>query len=107
MMKSVIEIVRFKLLNNVPTEQLITATENSQKFVSSLDGFEYRSLSFDQETDTWTDVVYWDSMENAKAAGDQFMSSKECAPLLALIDPESVIMQHQTIMMSDLAAKYC
>lgn len=106
MMKSVIEIVRFKLLQDVSKEQLITATEKSQKFVSSLNGFEYRSLSFEQESETWTDVVYWDSMDNAKAAGEQFMSSKECAPLMALIDPESVIMQHQTIMMSDLAAKY-
>lgn len=106
-MKSVIEIVRFKLKQTATSEQLISASEQSQKFVSKLNGFEYRSLSFDQDTSTWTDVVYWDSMENAKAAGEQFTTSEECKPLMALIDPESVMMQHQTIMMSDLAAKYC
>ncbi|MCG9581039.1 hypothetical protein L1D13_10670 [Vibrio tubiashii] len=105
-MKSVIEIVRFKLLENATSEQLVSASEQSQKFVSSLNGFEYRSLSFDQDSGTWTDVVYWDSMDNAKAAGEQFMASEDCKPLMALIDPESVIMQHQAIMMSDLAAKY-
>jgi len=105
-MKSVIEIVRFKLLESATSEQLVSASEQSQKFVSSLEGFEYRSLSFDKDSNTWTDVVYWDSMENAQAAGKQFMSCEDCQPLMALIDPESVIMQHQTIMMSDLAAKY-
>lgn len=105
-MKSVIEIVQFKLSQNATSEQLIAASEQSQKFVSSLQGFEYRSLSFDQDSNTWTDVVYWDSMENAKAAGEQFMACEDCQPLMALIDPDSVIMQHQSIMMSDLAAKY-
>lgn len=105
-MKSVIEIVRFKLLNDVTADQLIAASKQSQKFVSSLDGFEYRSLSYDQESQSWTDVVYWDSMDNAKSAGEKFMSSEDCQPLMALIDPESVIMQHQSIEMSELAAKF-
>ncbi|NVD08971.1 hypothetical protein FCU94_19160 [Vibrio sp. JPW-9-11-11] len=105
-MKSVLEIVRFKLNHHATHEQLIAACEQSQKFVSGLDGFEYRSLSFDQPSNTWTDVVYWASMEQAQRAGEQFLSSPDCQPLMALIDPESVIMQHQTIAMSDLAAKY-
>lgn len=46
-MKSVIEIVRFKLLQDATNEQLIATTEKSQKFVSSLNDFEYRSLSFE------------------------------------------------------------
>ncbi len=105
-MKSVIEIVRFKLLDNVTAEQLIEASEQSQKFVSSLEGFEYRSLSYDKDSDSWTDVVYWDSMDNAKSAGEKFKSCEDCQPLMALIDPATVIMQHQSIEMSELAAKY-
>lgn len=105
-MKSVIEIVRFKLLENATADQLIAASEQSQKFVSSLEGFEYRSLSYDNDSDTWTDVVYWDSMDNAKSAGEKFMACEDCQPLMALIDPESVIMQHQSIKMCNLAAKY-
>lgn len=105
-MKSVVEIVSFKLLPNTPHEQLIAAAEQSQRFVSQLDGFQYRSTSFNQENEVWTDVVYWDSMEAAQAAGQQFANCEDCAPLMALIDPATVDMQHQTIMMSDLAAKY-
>ncbi|MDN3685620.1 hypothetical protein QW180_26850 [Vibrio sinaloensis] len=59
-----------------------------------------------KKNEVWTDVVYWDSMEAAQAAGQQFASCEDCAPLMALIDPATVDMQHQTIMMSDLAAKY-
>lgn len=105
-MKSIVEIVCFKLADNATSEKLIAASEQSQKFVSTQPGFEYRSLSFDNDSNTWTDVVYWDSIENAKKAGEQFVACPDCQPLMALIDPASVIMQHQTIMMSDLAAKY-
>lgn len=105
-MKSVIEIVSFKLLPNTPHEQLIAAAQQSQRFVSRLEGFQYRSTSFNQENETWTDVVYWDSLKSAQAAGEQFTRCEDCAPLMALIDPATVDIQHQTIMMSDLAAKY-
>ncbi|CAM2946398.1 hypothetical protein [Vibrio neptunius] len=105
-MENVIEIVSFKLLAGTTSEDFIVAANQSQKFVATLKGFQYRSLSHNAENDTWTDVVYWDSMEDAKSAGEQFVHCAECQPLMALIDSESVNMQHQVLRMCDLAAKY-
>ena len=105
-MDNVVEIVTFKLLENTDHEQLIEASKQSQKFIANLPGFQYRSTSYNSETDTWTDIVYWDSLESAKAASEKFDSSPDCQPLMALIDPQSVDMQHQSIKMDDLAVKY-
>ncbi|MCG9682203.1 hypothetical protein L1D31_06425 [Vibrio sp. Isolate23] len=105
-MENVIEMVSFKLLSGTTPEELVEAANQSQKLVANLKGFQYRSLSHNEENNTWTDVVYWDSMEDAKAAGEQFVNCADCQPLMALIDSESVNMQHQILRMSDLAAKY-
>lgn len=105
-MDNIIEIVTFKLLPQSSHQALIDAAKQSQSVIADLPGFQYRSTSYNAEQDMWTDVVYWDSLDDAKSAGEKFMQCEECAPLLALIDPESVNMQHQTIKMSDLAKKY-
>ncbi|MCL1127635.1 hypothetical protein [Shewanella surugensis] len=62
-MKNVIEIVSFKVLPGTTEADLVVATQQSQVFIAKLEGFEYRSLSYHIDTQTWTDVIYWDSME--------------------------------------------
>ncbi len=98
-MEQVIEMVSFALNEGVQEQDFVKAAKHSQTFISSLPGFLYRSLSFNATENTWTDIVYWQSMSHAKSAGEQFMESKECQPLIALINPESVLMQHQDIKM--------
>ncbi len=100
-MNETIEMVSFTLKPEATEQELIAASEKSQSFIRTLPGFLYRSLSKDVQTEKWVDVVYWDSLENAKAAGDQFMSSEVCLELLALIDKESVQMEHGSIKMSE------
>ncbi|WP_295893383.1 hypothetical protein [uncultured Vibrio sp.] len=99
-MSQVIEIVKFSLLDSANGSDLIQASEQSQEFVASLPGFLYRSLSHNEGNNSWTDTVYWNSMEEAKSAGEQFMASPHCKPLISLIDPATVDMSHQVIKMS-------
>ncbi|WP_070966061.1 hypothetical protein [Vibrio sonorensis] len=98
-MENVLELVSFKLNKGVTENDLLEAAEQSQKFVSTLPGFCYRSLSHNAETNEWTDSVYWSSMEEALNAGKQFPSSADCAPLMALIDAPTVKMQHSVVKM--------
>ncbi len=99
-MSNVIETVKYSLVAGATEQDLVAATKQSQTFISSLPGFLYRSLSQHEETGTWTDVVYWNSMEEAKAAGQQFETSEDCKPLMSLIDPASLDMKHEVIKMS-------
>ncbi|SON51968.1 hypothetical protein [Vibrio tapetis] len=99
-MQQVIEIVSYKANENVSEQDMIAASEQSHKFIASLPGFLYRSVSHNPETQSWTDVVYWRNLDDAKSAGEQFMQSADCQPLVALISQESLSMQHQFIKMS-------
>ncbi|MCW8334155.1 hypothetical protein J4N42_20130 [Vibrio sp. SCSIO 43135] len=99
-MSQIVEMVKFSLLDTANEQEFITAAERSQQFVKSLPGFLYRSLSHNEETNVWTDTVYWQSMEEAKSAGEQFMACEDCQPLMSLINPESVDMTHQVIKMN-------
>lgn len=105
-MENVIEIVSFKLLSEASESALLEATHESQGFVEQLQGFQYRSLSYNNDTHTWTDVVYWDSMSDALSAGEKFMDSPQCQPLMALIDIETVNIKRQVIKMCKLADRY-
>lgn len=103
-MNTVIEMVSFKLSAGVTEQDLLAATKQSHAFVAGLDGFQYRSLSYNEASQTWTDIVYWQSMEAAKAAAEAFMASADCQALIALIDKDSVVMQHQSVHFSSCDA---
>jgi hypothetical protein len=55
-----------------------------------------RELSFDAEGDRWIDILWWDTMETARAAAELAMTSESCTPMFALIDMESALMLHRT-----------
>ncbi len=104
-MQHIVEIVSYKAVASASEQDLIAASEQSHKFIANLPGFLYRSVSHNTvshntETQTWTDLVYWRTLEDAKAADEQFMQSADCKPLVALISQESLSMQHQVVKMS-------
>lgn len=103
-MNSVIEMVSFKLAAGVTKQDLLTATEESHAAVAKWDGFQYRSLSYNEELQTWTDIVYWQSMETAQAAAEAFIHCAACQALAALVDKDTVIMQHQHVHFSSCDA---
>ena len=39
-------------------------------------------------------MVWWETLDSAKAAAEQAMTSESCAPMFALIDMESTLMLH-------------
>ena len=46
----------------------------------------------------WTDHVVWAGMAEARAAADAIMTEADVAPFLGAIDPESVTMRHETLL---------
>lgn len=44
--------------------------------IEKIDGFLYRSLTLNKESDTWFDMVYWGSAEAVKLGGELFMQSE-------------------------------
>ena len=100
-MENIIEIVRFKAAPNITPNQLIAASQQSQKFVAGLRGFNYRSLSFDK--DMWTDIIYWDNLHDAKLGCRQFQENSDCQSYINMMDRASINIEHQNVCLSVLA----
>ncbi|HFQ4938087.1 TPA: hypothetical protein ACGUTZ_000512 [Vibrio vulnificus] len=104
-MEQVIELVSYTSVEGATEQDIVTATEQSRRFIATLPGFLYRSLSHDSATNRWTDIVYWQTMDDAKNAGEQFMACPDCQPLMGLIEQPSLVMQHQLIKMSSCSTQ--
>ncbi len=89
------EIVTFKLKSDTDPQQWLDAQAAVNEFVKAQPGFYYRSLSCD-DTDTWFDILYWQDMAKAKAAGDAFMESAAGQAICPLIEMESCTLRHMT-----------
>jgi len=89
------EIVTFKLKSGISQQPWLDAQPAVNEFVMAQPGFYYRSLSCD-DTDTWFDIIYWQDMAHAKAAGDAFMASPAGQAICPLIDMESCTLRHMT-----------
>jgi hypothetical protein len=90
----VLELVVFKLRDAATREQLLGSADAVSEWVKQQPGFLSRELSYDAEGDRWIDVVWWRTMEDAKAAAEAALSSTSCAPMFTLIDGESTQMIH-------------
>ncbi|MDD1782733.1 hypothetical protein LRP49_16290 [Enterovibrio sp. ZSDZ35] len=99
-MENIVETVRFKLKEDANEAQFLADSEATVSFVTQSAGFLYRSLSVDESSQTWTDITYWDSMENAKAAYDDFMNHESARNMISHIEEESVVMSHETLKMN-------
>jgi hypothetical protein len=91
-MSDTIELVRFRLKQDKTAAEWLKANEKINDWVKVQPGFRFRSLS---ETDDgeWIDMVYWESLEAAKASGAKFGDEigSSCEPL---VDMTSVIVSH-------------
>jgi len=96
MKDTVIEMVSYQLKENASKEQLAATHEKVNAFLHTQEGFMYRSLSEDDKGLLF-DVVYWQDMATAKAAGDAFMTDAAGQSLMALIDEQSVTMRHMPV----------
>ncbi len=92
---TVIETVRYNVKPGVTTEQAIAAWHKSQSFARAQPGFLGRRLLV-SEDGQWLDMVEWDTMENAKAAGAAFDPGKypDLLDLVTVLAEETMEMRH-------------
>jgi hypothetical protein len=100
----VLELVVFKLGEGATREQLLGTVDPVSSWIAQQPGFISRELSYDAEGDRWVDVIWWNSKEEAHAAGELAMSSESCAPMFALIDMESMLMIHSRLAVAPVGA---
>ncbi|MBB6521375.1 hypothetical protein [Pseudoteredinibacter isoporae] len=93
MQNSVIELVTFRCKDGVSQDAMTKTANAMEAFLHSQNGFIYRSLSRDED-DVWHDIIYWQTQEAAKQAGENFMRDAQCQDMMAHIDPKSVRMRH-------------
>jgi hypothetical protein len=90
----ILELVVFMLREGVSRERFLGTVDAVSAWIAQQPGFISRELVHDTEGDRWIDVVWWTTMDEARAAAELAMSSKSCAPMFGLIDMESSVMAH-------------
>ncbi len=93
--EKVLELVVFGLNDGVSREQFLATNDSVSDWARHQPGFISRELV--EAEDRWIDVVWWESLEQAKAAADAAMTSESCAPMFGLIDTESTLMIHGSL----------
>ena len=92
----VAEIVSFRLKNGTDRATFLTDARATAPLLQRTDGFIRRALS-EGDDGTWTDIVYWSSMEAAKSAAEHVVRHPDFAPFGAAIDGPSVAMRHERV----------
>ena len=92
--RKALELVVFKLNEGVSREQFLGTHDPVSAWVAQQPGFVSRDLAYDAEEDRWIDILWWNTMEDARAAAERALASESCAPMFGLIDMESTLMAH-------------
>jgi hypothetical protein len=91
---NVLELVVFELRDGATGEDLLRSADAVTGWAKSQPGFISRELSYDAEGDRWIDLLWWSSMDHARAAAALAPTSEACMPMFALIDQQSTLMLH-------------
>ena len=95
----VAEIVTFRLAPGTTDPAFLAAASATGPLLAAEAGFLSRRLSRGADG-TWTDHVTWTSLPEAAAAAGRIMDAPEAQPFLAAIDPASITMRHEPILMT-------
>jgi len=95
-MTTTIELVSYKLKDGASKADLAATHKGVNAFLQQQPGFIYRSNSEDANGLLY-DIVYWQTLEQAQAAGEAFMNSEACHALMAITDETSVTMTHMPV----------
>ncbi len=93
----IVEVVTFRLMDGVKPEAFAKAAAAIKPFLDATGAVTARTLSR-AEDGTWTDHIRWTTLEQAKTAAEEIFARPEAAPLMAMIDPESVELKHAPIL---------
>ncbi len=91
-MTATLEKVTFRTIPDADENMFLEEATKVSAWAASQPGFQYRTLV--KEGDGWIDLVFWNSEDAAKAAGQAFMSAQETQSFAKLIDINSVSMVH-------------
>jgi len=92
-MNSTIEMVTYRLKADKTAADLAATHTAVNQFLQTQPGFLYRSSSTDDSGLVY-DIVYWQTLALAQAAGEAFMAHGAGQALVALTDESSIIMRH-------------
>ncbi len=95
----VAEIVTFRLVPGTTEPDFLAAARATGPLLAAEAGFLSRRLSKGADG-TWTDHVTWGSLPEAEAAGERIMAAPEAQSFLMAIDPASIVMRHEPILMT-------
>ena len=99
MQEHVVEIAIFTVKEGVSREQFLATVDPVSEWVRTQPGFLSRDLTYSADDDTWIDVIWWASMNDAHTAAEAAMTSESCAPMFGAIDLEATKMLHGTRVM--------
>ena len=95
----VTEIVTFRLAAGISEKAFLTAARATGPLLAAEPGFVSRRLSRGEDG-TWTDHVAWTDLARAEAAARRIMAAPAAAPFLMAIDPASIVMRHERLLMT-------
>ncbi len=93
----VLEVVTFRLVAGPTQDQFLAAAHATDSPLRRQPGFLSRRLTL-AEDGTWTDLVTWASLPQAKAAATAMMAEPAFQPFMAMIDMDTVQMRHDSIL---------
>lgn len=101
----VMEIATFKTKEGVTRKHFLGTIDAVSRWAEQQPGFISRNLTYATESDTWIDVIWWESLDAAETAMQVAETSESCAPMFAAIDMESIQMLHGERVVPTVVAK--
>ncbi len=99
MSQKTVEIVTFKLNDNVSEAEFLKASDVAGAFIAAKPGFILRRLTKSSD-DVYMDYVVWQTKDNATDAMTASMQEVSLVPFIQSIDEKSVKIDHQTLIAS-------
>lgn len=94
--KPCIEFVSYRLKHDTQVEQFLRASQRlEQEFLADAPGvMSRRLLRLSDDDRHWADLIVWTDLDHAQRASANFMAHPACAAFVALLDADSVRMEH-------------
>ncbi len=90
-----IEVVTFKGAPEYSIAEVEEAMIRTQEIIKEFDGFIKRTISVNKEGE-FLDIVYWESLEQAKEAASKAQQNPQIMENFKVIDFKTVAMKHYT-----------
>lgn len=88
-----IELVLFKPKPGVSAGEVKTSLTSLSSILKSYDGFVSRQLAAGKD-EQWMDLVFWESMEDAKFAAEDVLKNEEAIKAFGVIDEKEMSFFH-------------